>query len=106
MAAKLSSAQTGGDMSDAVGLSGLVTLDEIVPASKPWGHVVRKGEILRLVDLGRPASRRFPVLRRCRSHGAASATHTVKVQGNIYIGKDTMLYSDRGAAFRIGVGSG
>jgi len=38
-------------MSDADGLRELVVLDEIVPAGKLWGHAVRQGEILRLVDL-------------------------------------------------------
>ena len=38
-------------MSDADRLRELVVLDEIVPAGKLWGHAVRQGEILRLVDL-------------------------------------------------------
>jgi hypothetical protein len=38
-------------MSDASDLRGLVVLEEIVPTGKPCGHVVRQGEILRLVDL-------------------------------------------------------
>ena len=33
------------------GVEGTVILDEIVPAGRPWGHVVEHGEVLRLVDL-------------------------------------------------------
>ena len=31
-------------MSDAGGVVGVVILDQIVPAERPWGHIVRRGE--------------------------------------------------------------
>jgi uncharacterized protein len=85
-------------MSEAGGLRRLVVLDEIVPAGKPWGHVVRQGEILRLVDLEGQQAVDFLCFDAADPSDRYNATNTIKVQGNIYIGNDTVLYSDRGAA--------
>jgi len=85
-------------MSEAGGLHRLVVLDEIVPAGKPWGHAVRQGEILRLVDLEGQQAVDFLCFDAADPSDRYNATNTIKVQGNIYIGNDTVLYSDRGAA--------
>jgi uncharacterized protein len=75
-----------------------ILLDEIVPAGKPWGHVVRQGEILRLVDLEGQQAVDFLCFDAANPADRYNATNTVKVQGNIYIGAGTVLYSDSGAA--------
>src|SRR5277367_3510806 len=75
-----------------------IVLDEIVLAGKSWGHVVRQGEILRLVDLEGQQAVDFLCFDAANSADRYSATNTVKVQGNIYIGGGTVLYSDSGAA--------
>jgi urea carboxylase-associated protein 1 len=85
-------------MSDALEVRGIVVLDEIVPATRPWGHVVRQGEILRLVDLEGQQAVDFLCFDAANPADRYSATNTVKVQGNIYIGGGTVLYSDSGAA--------
>jgi len=85
-------------MSEAGGLHRLVVLDEIVPAGKPWGNAVRQGEILRLVDLEGQQAVDFLCFDAADPSDRYNATNTIKVQGNIYIGNDTVLYSDRGAA--------
>ena len=85
-------------MSDADGLRELVVLDETVPAGKPWGHAVRQGEILRLVDLEGQQAVDFLCFDAADPTDRYSTTNTIKVQGNIYIGNGTVLYSDRGAA--------
>lgn len=85
-------------MSDARDVRGRVVLDEIVPAGKPWGHVVSKGEILRLVDLEGQQAVDFLCFDAANPADRYSATNTVKVQGNIYIGGGAVLYSDSGAA--------
>jgi uncharacterized protein YcgI (DUF1989 family) len=85
-------------MSDADGLRKLVVLDETVPAGKPWGHAVRQGEILRLVDLEGQQAVDFLCFDAADPTDRYSTTNTIKVQGNIYIGNGTVLYSDRGAA--------
>jgi urea carboxylase-associated protein 1 len=85
-------------MHDRDGLHELVILDEIVPAGRPWGQVVRGGEILRLIDLEGQQAVDFLCFDAADRGDRYSATNTIKMQGNIYIGVDTVLYSDRGTA--------
>jgi uncharacterized protein YcgI (DUF1989 family) len=85
-------------MHDRDGLRELVILDEIVPAGRPWGQVVRGGEILRLIDLEGQQAVDFLCFDAAVRGDRYSATNTIKMQGNIYIGVDTVLYSDRGTA--------
>src|SRR5580700_10029700 len=85
-------------MTGAKELAGRVLVDEIVPAGQPWGHLVRQGEILRLVDLEGQQAVDFLCFDAADPSDRYSATNTIKVQGNIYIGAGTVLYSDRGAA--------
>jgi urea carboxylase-associated protein 1 len=73
-------------------------IDVIVSPRRPWGHVVRQGEILRLVDLEGQQAVDFLCFDAADPSDRYSATNTIKVQGNIYIGDGTVLYSDRGAA--------
>lgn len=80
------------------GAGGVVILDEIVPAGRPWGHIVRGGEILRLVDLEGRQAVDFLCFDAADRRDRYSATNTIKVQGNVYIRVGTVLYSDRGAA--------
>jgi len=79
-------------------MSDEILLVEVVPAGKPWGHVVRQGEILRLVDLEGQQAVDFLCFDAANPADRYSATNTVKVQGNIYIGGGTVLYSDSGTA--------
>jgi uncharacterized protein len=85
-------------MSDASEVRGSIVLDEIVPATRPWGHVVHQGEILRLVDLHGQQAVDFLCFDATNPADRYSATNTIKVRGNIYIGNGTVLYSDSGAA--------
>ena len=85
-------------MSEATEIGENVLLDEIVPAGRPWGRVVRAGEILRLVDLEGQQAVDFLCFDAADPGDRYSATNTIKVQGNIYVGNGTVLYSDRGAA--------
>jgi urea carboxylase-associated protein 1 len=85
-------------MTGAKELAGRVLVDEIVPAGRPWGHVVRQGEILRLVDLEGQQAVDFLCFVAADPCDRYCATNTIKVQGNIYVEKGTVLYSDRGAA--------
>jgi len=82
------------DMDDADRVDGAVIRDEIVPAGSPGGHVVRHGEILRLIDLEGQQAVDFLCFDAADSADRYNATNTIKVQGNIYIGTGTVLYSD------------
>jgi uncharacterized protein YcgI (DUF1989 family) len=63
------------------------------------GHAVRQGEILRLVDLEGQQAVDFLCFDAADPTDRYSATNTIKVQGNIYLGNGTVLYSDRCSAF-------
>jgi uncharacterized protein len=84
-------------MTEASEVAGRVLLDEIVPAGRPWGHIVRQGEILRLVDLEGQQAVDFLCFDAANPTDRYCATNTIKVQGNIYVEKGTVLYSDGGA---------
>jgi urea carboxylase-associated protein 1 len=78
-------------------LAGVIS-DEIVPAKRPWGRVVKKGELLRLVDLEGQQAVDFLCYDAHDRGDRYSSMNTVKVQGSLYVGKGTVLYSDAGAA--------
>jgi urea carboxylase-associated protein 1 len=85
-------------MTEVSEVAGRVVLDEIVPAGQPWGHIVRLGETLRLVDLEGQQAVDFLCFDAADPSDRYCATNTIKVQGNIYVEQGTVLYSDRGAA--------
>ncbi|MBL8673079.1 MAG: DUF1989 domain-containing protein [Alphaproteobacteria bacterium] len=79
------------------GLAGAtIVSDEIVPARSPWGRVVRKGEILRLVDLEGQQAVDFLCYDAADPRDRYSSMNTIKVQGGIYVETGTVLYSDTG----------
>jgi hypothetical protein len=77
---------------------GEILLDEIVPAGRPWGHIVRRGEHLRLVDLEGQQAVDFLCYDAADPTDRYSATNTIKVAGRIFIGTGSILYSDLGHA--------
>ena len=79
-----------------------VLLDEIVPARQPWGRVIRKGQILRLIDLEGQQAVDFLCYDADNPADRYSSMNTIKVQGNLYVGAGTVLYADSGnALFRV-----
>jgi uncharacterized protein len=77
---------------------GEVVHDEIVPARSPWGRIVHKGEVLRLIDIEGQQAVDFLCYDAADPSDRYSATNTVKVQGGIFVEKGTILYSDSGKA--------
>jgi len=75
-----------------------ILLDEVVPAGRPWGHIVRRGEHLRLVDLEGQQAVDFLCYDAADLTDRYSATNTVKVAGRIFIATGSILYSDLGHA--------
>jgi uncharacterized protein len=75
---------------------GQIIVDQIVPAGRPWGHIVQRGDILRLIDLEGQQAVDFLCFDAGDPADRYCATNTIKVQGNIYIEEGTVLYSDRG----------
>jgi urea carboxylase-associated protein 1 len=66
-----------------------ITYDFVVPARQPWSRVIRRGEVLRLVDLEGQQAVDFLCY---------NSMNTIKVRQNAYVGKGAVLYSDAGMA--------
>ena len=73
-------------------------LDQIVPARQPWSGVVEAGNVLVLTDLEGQQAVDFLCYDAGNPSDRYSATNTVKVQGNVYVGLGTVLYADSGKA--------
>ena len=67
-------------------------VDEIVAARKPWGGIIRKGEILRITNIEGQQAVDFLCYDAADPGDRYCASNTIKVQGRIYIEKGTVLY--------------
>ena len=72
--------------------------EEIVPAKKYWSGVIKAAEILVITDLEGQQAVDFLCYDATDPTDHYSATNTVKVQGNVYVGLNTVLFSDAGTA--------
>ena len=68
----------------------------IVPAKQPWSGLIKKGQVLTIKDIYGQQAVDFLCYYADKTLDRYSATNTVKVQGNIYVGKGTILYADSG----------
>ncbi len=69
--------------------------DVIVPAREPWSTKMRKGEILRIIDLEGQQAVDFLCYNADDSTDRYNAANTIKLNGNIYLGKDSGVWSVR-----------
>jgi hypothetical protein len=67
--------------------------DVIVPVGEPWSSVIKAGEILRLIDLEGQQAIDFLCYNQHDSADRYNAANTIKLNGNIYLGKDAGLWS-------------
>ncbi len=83
-------------MADASeGLEGVV-YDFTIPARQPWSRVVKAGQTLRIIDLEGQQAVDFLCYNAADLADRYSSMNTIKVQGNTYVTKGTVLYSDSG----------
>ena len=70
--------------------------DHVIPAGEPWMHVVKKGQVLRILDL--EGNQAVDTLFYNAEDPAErySATDTIREQGSIYLTTGTVLLSDQG----------
>ena len=68
----------------------------IVEAKQPWSGLVKKGQVLVIRDTHGQQAVDFLCYDADNTSDRYSATNTVKIQGNIYVGKGTVLYADSG----------
>ena len=70
--------------------------EEIVPAKQPWSGIVKADQTLVITDLEGQQAVDFLCYDANNTRDRYCATNTVKVQGNVYIGLNTVLYADSG----------
>ena len=77
-------------------LPGRIVHDEIVPARAPWLHQVNKGQTLRVIDLEGNQAVDFLVYAAHDDAERYSAQDTIAAQGNIFLRKGSILFSNEG----------
>ncbi len=70
--------------------------DYVLPARKPWSRVLKKGQILRIVDLGGNQAVDFLVYNADDVTERYSAADTIIRQGNIFLTTGNQLISNEG----------
>src|SRR5258708_5409707 len=67
-----------------------------IPAERPWSHIVRRGQTLRIIDS--EGQQAVDGLLYCAEDPAErySAQDTLRVQGSAYVGLGTKLVSNKG----------
>ena len=70
--------------------------NEVLPARSPWSYVLKKGQILRIVDLGGNQAVDFLVYNADDPTERYSAPDTIVQQGNIFLTTDSKLISNEG----------
>jgi len=74
----------------------LAIYDRVLSARKPWSRAIKKGQTLRIVDLGGNQAVDFLVYNADDHIDRYSAPDTIRAQGNIFITTGTQLYSNNG----------
>ena len=73
-------------------------LDVVHPAGEPWMHTVKRGQVLRMVDLEGNQAVDTIFYNASDTAESYSATDTIQRQGSVYLGAGSVLYSNRGQA--------
>jgi urea carboxylase-associated protein 1 len=73
-----------------------IALDAVVPARQPWSAIVRKGQVLRIIDLESQQAVDALFYNAHAYHERYSAQDTLINQGTAYIEKGARLYSNEG----------
>jgi len=76
-------------------LPGRALSDETVPPGRPWTGIVRRGQVLRIVDLEGQQAVDFLCYNADDHTERYNAADTIKFAGSIYLSEGTVIYSDR-----------
>jgi uncharacterized protein len=74
-----------------------VVHDEVVVARAPWSHVVKQGEVLRIIDLEGNQAVDCVIYNAADTTERYSAPDTIVAQGNLFLRVGTVLYSNEGS---------
>jgi uncharacterized protein len=72
------------------------SIDEVVPAGEPWMGMVRRGQVLRIVDLEGNQAVDTLFYNAADTAECYSAQNTIQAQQRIYLTTGTVLFSNRG----------
>jgi uncharacterized protein len=72
---------------------GMKILDEVIPARAGWSRELSRGQVLRLIDLEGRQAVDFLCYNAADPEDRYAAADTMKINGNIFIRKGTVLYS-------------
>lgn len=72
---------------------GMTVSDEVIPARAGWSRVISREHVLRLVDLEGKQAVDFLCYSAADPEDRYAAADTMKINGGIFIGKGTVLYS-------------
>jgi urea carboxylase-associated protein 1 len=70
--------------------------DQVLPARRPWMQLIKKGQTLRIIDLGGNQAVDVLIYNAADQGDRYSAPDTIRNQGNIFITTGTKLYSSDG----------
>src|SRR3954470_5957109 len=72
---------------------GMVVSSEVIPARSGWSHELGRGQVLRLVDLEGRQAVDFLCYNARDYEDRYAAADTMKINGNIFVRKGTVVYS-------------
>jgi len=81
-------------MTRAADIPGRVIEDTQVPAGAPWSGIVRRGQVLRIVDIEGRQGVDFLCYNATRTEERYHAPNTLKAAGTLRLGEGHVLYSD------------
>ena len=76
----------------------IAVLDHYQPAGEPWLHTVKRGQVLRIVDLEGNQAVDTIFYNAADTAESYSVTDTLQKQGSLYLGAGSVLVSNRGRA--------
>lgn len=76
-------------------IAGKVIEDTVVAACDPWSAEIKKGDVLRLVDLKGQQAIDLLCYSLANKAERYNAANTIKLNNSIYLGQDTVLWSVR-----------
>jgi uncharacterized protein YcgI (DUF1989 family) len=74
-------------------IPGLVLSNEVIPVRAGWSRTLSGGQVLRLEGLEGRQAADFPCCSAADQEDRYAAADTMKINGNIFIRKGTVLYS-------------
>ena len=74
-------------------IPGMKILDQVIPARASWSRELSRGQVLRLVDLEGRQAVDFLCYNALDYEDRYAAADTMKINGNIFIRKGSVLYS-------------